>query len=119
MPKSKKPYNIYLATFNELLQSYYDACHSLEICTTKVALKRDVISLYPAGPDRDAAEIDLEAEQRKLRNCIGAVDGRLADMIRYYKNNFEKLESENLRNPETYPTSHAVIELAYWNEYLH
>lgn len=118
MKTNQKPYNIYVATYNELLQSYNDARNSLECCTVRVALKRDVLSLYPAGPDRNAAEIDFAEEQRKLRNCIGAVDGRLADMTRYYKNNYSKLETENLHSPETYPTSHAIIELAYRNHYL-
>lgn len=83
----------------------WDARVSLEAAVKRAIIKQGVISLYPDGPDKDAAQKEFEAAKRFLLCSIGAYDARVQELSYYI--NGHKL------GRVIPPTSHMIIEEAY------
>lgn len=100
--------------YESLLNEYWSASKSLNAAVFLVAIRRDVISLYPDGADRISAENDLADAQHHLLCAIGAVDGRLADMNQYYEAHCDILQKNHYKVPNYYTKSHELVEQAYF-----
>lgn len=105
--------NIYDNHYSELYVDFLRAKNILQECAIDVIIKTNVINLYPEGPDKIAAEKDAEEAKRLLLCAIGNYDCRLQEAKDYWKNNFDKLESQVYNNPNRAGTSHFWIERAY------
>lgn len=80
------------------------ACISLKAAVKRAIIKQGVITLYPVGPDKDAAQKEAEAAKRFLLCCIGTYDARRQELADYAeKNNTGCIAA----------TSHDIIEKAY------
>lgn len=82
-----------------------DAQISLENAVKKVIIKQGVISLYPDGSDKKAAQKELDKAKHSLLCCIGAYDARVQELKDYlYKQCSGRVIAY---------TSHAIIEDTY------
>lgn len=88
----------------ELEEARYDACIFLEDAVKRTIIKQGVVTLYPAGPDRDAAQKEAEAAKRFLLCRIGAYDARRQELADYAKTK---------NTGCTAATSHDIVEKAY------
>lgn len=88
----------------ELENARQDACISLEAAVKRAIIKQGVITLYPVGPDKDAAQREAEAAKRFLLCCIGAYDAIRRELADYAKKNNAGCIAE---------TSHDIVEKAY------
>lgn len=100
--------------YESLIDEYLSASQSLNAVVPLVAIRRDVISLYPDGADRRSAENDFANAQHRLLCIIGAVDGRLADMNQYYEAHCDILQKNHYKAPNCYTKSHELVEQAYF-----
>lgn len=88
----------------ELENARQNACISLKAAVKRTIIKQGVITLYPVGPDKDAAQKEAEAAKRFLLCCIGAYDARQQELADYAKKN-------NIGYG--YITSHDIVEKVY------
>lgn len=87
----------------------------LEECVEKVIVCNGVISLYPDGPDKKAAEYDAMQARRSLLCAIGAYDGRRNELREWYKVNKNDLCALAHWDAFRWRTSHELIEEFYKN----
>ena len=84
----------------ELENARQNACISLKAAVKRAIIKQGVITLYPVGPDKDAAQKEAEAAKRFLLCCIGAYDARRQELVDYTTGYIAA-------------TSHDIVEKAY------
>jgi hypothetical protein len=110
----KRTTNYYDDRMEELVNTLYDAKARLEGKVNDVITKKNVIDLYPDGPDKNRAIKDFQEAQKSLLCAIGNYDGRMRDVKEFYTENYDK-GTLNWRNPDTYGKSHAIVEGVYRN----
>lgn len=111
--KKKKELPLSCLQYKEKVGEYLNAAYTLREKVRKVACKRDVISLYPDGADKDRACSDYKDAQYRLLCAIGSVDGRLSEMSQLYAQFSDVLSDYNYIPPNYYQKSHDIIEDAY------
>lgn len=112
--KNKEP-NYQAERYESLRIELTRAQTELADAVCAVIIKRDVLDLYPEGPDKEQAKEDLAKTQRSLICHVGAYDARRQETIEYYKKNYEALSL--YPSPESRWTSHDVVEWAYKYKY--
>lgn len=111
--KKKKYLPLGCQRYEEKICEYLNAAYTLRERVKEVACKRDVISLYPDGADKDHACADYKDAQYRLLCAIGSVDGRLSEMSQLYTQFSDVLSDYNYISPSHYQKSHNIIEDAY------
>lgn len=76
-------------------------------------IKSGVICLYLDGADKERAEMDAEIAKRPMARAISAYDSALAEVQRFYTNNYSQLKTTKEIYPNQFLTSHAIVERAY------
>jgi len=110
--RKEKNYNPYDEDCRNLHQTVVEAGKRLLEATQKVIIKKNVIDLYPVGPDQDAAIEEYHESQRTLLCAIGNYDGRLQEFNQYLAKHRNQLEEEySCWNSPL--TSHKIIENVY------
>ena len=111
MRRKNQP-NCYDRAYNDLLDAWRQAKEWLYSTVKRCAIKKEVIDLYPEGPDKEAAIKAFHSAQRALLCAIGSYDARLQELKNEYYTYHEKF-TESFGSPEMILTSHEVIEYAY------
>lgn len=97
-----------------LLLDYFAAETNLEEKAKAAIVRKDVIDLYPDGPDKDRAIKDFEAAQHSLLCAIGTVDGLRNDMRSYIAAHEKDFEATaRWAVPSVNISSHTIIEKVY------
>lgn len=109
--RKEKKYNPYDEDCLNLHQTVVEAGKRLLEATQKVIIKKNVIDLYPAGPDQIAAIKEYNKSQHTLLCAIGNYDGRLREFNEYLAKHRNQLEEYSCWNSPL--TSHEIIENAY------
>lgn len=111
--KKKKYLPLGCQQYEEKVYKYLNAAYTLGERVKEVACKRDVISLYPDGADKERACEDYKDAQYRLLCAIGSVDGRLSEMSQIYEQFSDVLSDYNYKLPSYYQKSHDIIEDTY------
>ena len=96
-----------------LLRKLYVANQHLAERAELVIVRRNVVDLYPDGPDKELAEADLAKAKSSLLCAIGTSDGVRAELMRYIKAHYKDFVT-TAGYPEPY-TSHEIIEKTWRN----
>lgn len=103
--------SVYMKIWNEVSAANFKIVRIVE----DVLVKREVINLYPTGPDKDLAQNDFETAQQFLLNAIADYDDLKRELFEYYKLNKDKLNKTIDWIPSTMTNSHTIVEIAYRN----
>lgn len=109
--RKEKNYNPYDEDCRNLHQIVVEAGKRLLEATQKVIIKKNVIDLYPVGPDQNAAIKEYHESQHTLLCAIGNYDGRLQEFNEYLAKHRNQLEEYSCWNSPL--TSHEIIENVY------
>lgn len=91
-----------------LLHKLFVANKRLAECAELVIVRHGVVNLYPDGPDKERAEIDLAKAKHSLLCAIGTSDDVRAELMRYIDAHYE--EFVTTADYVTPYTSHEIIE---------
>ena len=112
--KEKIQDNFYDRKRKDFQIQFFEDRRNLRECTKKVFVKKEVINLYPEGPDKEKAKLDLDKAQYSLLCTIGAYDNTLNEYKNFCLENKEKFQSTiDWTMPLFETTSHNVIESTY------
>lgn len=92
-----------------------EAGRALRERVEKVIVCKDVIELYPEGPDKNKAIKDLEQAKYSLLCAIGHYDSALSEYKNYLIATQDKRVTTVYYNAHSWSTSHQIIE----NQYKH
>lgn len=109
----KKIYNLYDEAYKSLWHTVQEAHSRLRETVYKVIIRKGVIDLYPAGPDRDKAIKDCEEAKHSLLCAIGYYDGRMQELTEYFSSHYNNLDECHSWHPTQMSTSHEIVEHAY------
>lgn len=110
--KKTKIINLYAEKYENIVDQYLQAQMSVQSRAETSLVKKLAVEVYPEGPDKQAAQRDLDEVQQSLICAIGSMDARRQEMIDFYITNFEKIKDENYKNPQFYSKSHETVEFA-------
>lgn len=91
-----------------LLHKLFVANQHLAERVELVIVRRGVVDLYPDGPDKELAEIDLAKAKHSLLCAIGTSDGVRAELMNYTDAHYK--EFVTTADWDTPYTSHEIIE---------
>ena len=111
--KKKKYLPLGCQQYEEKVYEYLTAAYTLGERVKEVACKRDVISLYPDGADKERACEDYKDAQYRLLCAIGSVDGRLSEMSQIYAQFSDVSSDYNDKLPSYDQEGHDIIEDTY------
>lgn len=96
-----------------LLHKLFIANQHLAECVELVIVRCGVVDLYPDGPDKERAEIDLAKAKHSLLCAIGTSDGIRTELMRYIDAHCgEFVTTAGWVTPYT---SHEIIEKTWRN----
>lgn len=107
--KKKNSYNYYDEEYERMTTIVSEAKKQLLGVIRKVIIRKEVISLYPEGPDQEQAIKDYEDAKHSLLCAIGNYDGRLNELKQYFVQHREEITQPALR----FASSHEIIEIGY------
>ena len=97
---------------HEMHRALFDAMARLEEATQATIVRQGVVSLYPDGPDKEAAKEEAEEQQFSLLRAIGSYDTLRFGYITYVQQNAGKFVTTE-HWPVKWATSHEIIEQTY------
>lgn len=107
--KKKNNYNYYDEEYEKMATIVSEAKERLLGLTRKVIIRKEVISLYPEGPDQEQAIKDYENAKHSLLCAIGNYDGRLNELKQYFVQHREEITQPARR----FVSSHEIVEIGY------